>query len=563
MKKNLLPIIMSAGICAALLAGCGSAREANEPPRTAGNIADTTADKGMETEEADHSDKEIDTELKDEIIISLPIEPSTGWDPVAGYAGRFDPILQSTLMKAFNGELSYDLATGYEASEDGKTWTVTIRDDAFFSNGDKLTAKDVAFTYKAVKDAGTSVDLSNMIDAKALDDETVQFTLEEPDFTFVYYMYKIGIVPEALYDENYGENPIGSGPYKMVQWDKGQQTIWEYNDLYYGEEPAIKRIIIVFMDEDAQFAAIQKGDVDLISTNQTLALQNVDGYRMVNCETIDNYGIIFPTVPDEGKTTDAGKKIGNNVTSDAAIRKALAIGLDRDKLITDVFNGYGKPSFSMQDNMPWFNEETALNASNSGIDKAINLLEEAGWKDIDGDGIREKDGLKAEFSLMYTATNGNRQALAMAVAEQAKEFGINIIPEGPSNDEIQNRFHCDPYVFGRGDHTPDEFYLMTSSKVIGTGWNNTGYYSNPVVDEYLRQARASKSPEECYEYYKLAQWDGETGASLIGDAPDVWLVRADHCLFVRDGLDIGTQSIHQHNATMQVVLSNILEWKWD
>ena len=103
---------------------------------------------------------------------------------------------------------------------------------------------------------------------------------------------------------------------------------------------------------------------------------------------------------------------------------------------------------------------------------------------------------------------------------------------------------------------------MSATSAIGTGWSNSGYYSNPKVDEYLRQAMASNSLEDVYKYYKLAQWDGETGASHIGDAPDAWFVRPDNCFFVRDGLDIGTQSLHPHGAALQV-FNNILEWKWN
>jgi len=425
-----------------------------------------------------------------------------------------------------------------------------------------LTASDVAFTYNSKKTAGTNLDLSNMIEAVAPDDTTVVFRLVEPDYTFLYGTHKVGIVPEKLYDENYGDHPIGSGPYKLVQWDKGQQAVWEYNELYYGAEPAIKRIVLVFMDEDAAFAAVRKGTVDIAYTNQSLAMQTVDGYRMVNVETIDNFGIIFPCQPDEGKTTEAGKKIGNNVTCDAAIRRAIGVGIDRQKLLKDVFNGYGYPSYSMCDTMPWFNEETALTSENSGVDVACKILEDAGWVDTDGDGIREKDGLKAEFTLNYTATMGNRQSVAMAVAEQAKALGIEIHPNGAANSDIQQVFHCEPYVFGRGDHTPNEFYLMTSSTTPGSGWSNSGYYSNPKVDEYFRLARECENLDDLYRYFKLAQWDGETGASLLGDAPDVWLIRADHCYFVREGLDIGKQQIHPHSAQLSV-LANILEWKWN
>ncbi len=500
--------------------------------------------------------------VKDEVIAAITTEITSGYDPIKGYGLRYDPILQSRLVKTWNGVITDDLATDYSVDDTGKVWRFTLRDDAYFSNGEKVKASDAAFTFTKTKTGGGNLDLTNMISAEAEDERTVKFTLAEPDYTFIYQISKLGIVPEASYDDNYMENPIGSGPYKMVRWDKGQQAIWEYNELYYGPEPAIKRIVLVFMDEDAAFAAAQRGDVDIVYTNQSLAMQSISGYHLVNVETINNFGIIFCTVPDEGKTTADGKKIGNNVTCDVAIRQAISLGIDREKLCNDVFNGFGQPSNSMCDLMPWFNEETALNASNSGPDVARRILEEAGWVDTDGDGIREKNGQKAEFTLYYTATMGNRQMVAMAVAEQAKALGINVIPCGAPNSDIQQIFHSEAYVFGRGDHTPVEFYLMSSTNSIGAGWSNSGYYSNPTVDEYFKKAMASSSLEDVYKYYKLAQWDGTTGASHIGDAPDAWFVRVDNCFFVRDGLDIGTQSLHPHGAALQV-LNNILEWKWN
>ena len=334
-----------------------------------GNTADaktTSADEAVPTASEVQEDTASQNIRKDEVIAAVNSEPSAGWNPITGYGQRYDPILQSTLTKAYGGEITNDLATGYEVSDDGKEWTFTIRDDACYSNGDKVTASDVAFTYEAVSDNSTSLDLSNIASAEAVDDTTVKFCLNEPDYTFLYVTYKVGIVPEKLYDENYGENPIGSGPFKMVQWEKGQQCVWEYNEYYYGKEPEIKRIVLLFMDDDSAFLAAQKGDVDLVYTNQNLAVQQIDGYHMENVESIDNYGIIFPTTLDEGNTSEDGRAIGNDVTGDPAVRKALSVGLDRDALITDVFNGYGRKSFSMCDTMPWFNEETALDESNSG-----------------------------------------------------------------------------------------------------------------------------------------------------------------------------------------------------
>ena len=197
-------------------------------------------------------------ESTDSVIIAMgpTSEPEAGFDPAFGWgAGEHvhEPLIQSTLLVT-NTDLTigYDLATDYYASEDGLTWTVTIRDDVHFTDGEPLTAADVAFTYNTVK-ASSSVNDFTMLDyAEATDDVTVVFHMNRAFSIWPYTMAIVGIVPEHAYDSaSYGTNPIGSGRYILKQWDRGQQVILEANPDYYGEEPAMKRVTILFMEEDA------------------------------------------------------------------------------------------------------------------------------------------------------------------------------------------------------------------------------------------------------------------------------------------------------------------------
>ena len=113
-----------------------------------------------------------------------------------------------------------------------------IRDDVKFTDGEPLTAEDVAFSYNTIKDSPNSeMDLTMVEEAVAVDDTTVEIHLTKPYNAFLYSAAVIGIMPEHCYDENYGENPVGSGRYLMTQWDKGQQIIFEANPDYYGEAP--------------------------------------------------------------------------------------------------------------------------------------------------------------------------------------------------------------------------------------------------------------------------------------------------------------------------------------
>ena len=173
-----------------------------------------------------------------------------------------EPLIQSTLtVTTADLKIANDLATEYSVSEDGLTWTVKIRDDVKFTDGEPLTAEDVAFTYNNVKEKSTVNDFTMLKEAKAIDETTVEFDMETPFSIWPYTMAIVGIVPEHAYDENYGQNPVGSGRYILKQWDKGQQVIFEANPDYYGEAPKIKKVTVLFMEEEAALAAAQAGQV--------------------------------------------------------------------------------------------------------------------------------------------------------------------------------------------------------------------------------------------------------------------------------------------------------------
>jgi peptide/nickel transport system substrate-binding protein len=485
-------------------------------------------------------------------------EPESGFNPITGWGYNHEPLIQSTLFKRdSNAALTNDLATDYSVSEDGLTWTVTIRDDVKFHDGEPLTAEDVAFTFNTAADASGDVDLSMLDEATATDDNTIEFKLSDNQATFINKLAVIGIVPEHAYDDNYGQNPVGSGPYQFVQWDKGQQVILESNPDYYGDEPYFKKLTIVFMESDTAFAAAKSGQIDLAEIPASYANQEVDGMKIVALDSIDARGISFPVQPDTGETSEGGYPIGNDVTSDVAIRKALNIGIDRQTLVDGALNGQGEEEFTGADKLPWGNEDAAIEDGN--IDEAKKILSDAGWEDTDGDGIVEKDGVKAEFTLLYAASAQERQALAVAVSEEAKELGINIIPEGASWDKIDTLALSTPVVFGYGSLDPTDLYLKYySGSYDPSSYNNIIKYDNPVVDSYLRTAITSSDQDVANENWQLAAWDGETGFSPKGDATWMWMATIDYLYIMDENLDIGTPKIQPHGAD---IFGNILEWE--
>lgn len=153
-----------------------------------------------------------------EMVVSIKGEPDKGFDPAFDWPGLGEPLFQSKLI-VFDKDMNLvnDLATERILSEDGKKLTVKLRDDVVCSDGVKLTAKDVVFTFNKVKETTSYIDLSNVKEVIAKDDTTVDFILNHPDSTFEYTIARIAIIPEHAYSENYGQNPIGSGPYKFVE----------------------------------------------------------------------------------------------------------------------------------------------------------------------------------------------------------------------------------------------------------------------------------------------------------------------------------------------------------
>ena len=506
---------------AVMLSGCGNA----------GNQAQKGGSGAEQTENVENGENAAEnTQIS--VIIAMPptSEPEAGFDPAYGWgAGEHmhEPLIQSTLtVTEADLSIGYDLATDVETSEDGMTWTVTIRDDAKFTDGEALTAEDVAFTYNTLKKTSSVNDFSMLKQAEAIDDETVVFEMERPFAIWSYTMAVTGIVPEHAYGTDYGTHPIGSGRYILKQWDKGQQVILEANPDYYGDAPKMRQVTILFMEEDAAFAAVRAGQVDVAYTAASYADQSVPEFSLLDCETVDNRGFNLPAVPETVRGD--GVKIGNDFTADVQVRRAINLAIDRQEMIDHVLNGYGSPAYSVCDKMPWYNDE--MENISYDVEKAEEMLDAAGWKK-NADGIREKGGVKAILEFLYPTGDSVRQALAADTAQQLKEIGIDTSIRGTGWDTAYDEAQSQPLLWGWGAHTPMEFYNIYHTKA-DTGLAEYSPYANETVDAYMDEALAAPDLESSYELWKKAQWDGETGVSAEGDLPWIWLVNVDHLYWV-------------------------------
>ena len=509
------------------------------------------------------SDSVVTSKGSTQVVIAMnpTSEPAAGFDPLVAWGcGEHvhEPLIQSTLITT-DEDLNFvnDLATDYLCSSDGLVWTFTIRDDVVFSDGEPLSARDVAFTVNAVIDSAMSeADLSMVDRAVAVSDAVVELHLNKPHNALLYTLAVLGIVPEHAYGPEYGRNPIGSGRYVLERWDKGQQVIFTANPKYYGRKPSMERVVVVFMDEDAALAAVQKGEVDIAYTYATHARQAFEGYELAAYKTVDSRGVSLPSVPAGGTKLvegDMAFNTGNDVTADVAVRRAISCGLDRDAVIEHVLDGYGKVAYSVGDGMPWSSPDMKVELDR---EKAARLLDEAGWKRGE-DGVRSRDGVRAAFDIWYSSDDSVRQALANEFANQMAELGLEVTPRGGSWDQIYLHQFSQPVLWGWGSNSPVEVYELNYS----TGWGNYSCYENEITDAYLDEALAQTDVEASYEYWRKAMWDGVEGVAPQGAATWAWIANVDHLYFKREGLDVAHQKPHPHGHGWSLV-NNVDAWSW-
>lgn len=480
-------------------------------------------------------------------------------DPVKGAFSYGYPVINNALTKV-TPESTYagDLALDWEVSSDALTYTFHLREGVTFHDGSDFTAEDVVFTYNTVKEnqgGNDSVDLSRMASVEATDDHTVVFTLTEPYSSFLDQTACLGIVPSDGYDSRtFDTMPIGTGPWKVIQYDTAQKMILGANEDYYGGAPSIEQVTILDMEEDAAIASARSGELDLAMVSPNYVNEEIDGMHIENLETMDVRQISLPVTPQESYRTESGDTVtvGNDVTSDRAVREALSIGIDRQTIIDNALNGIGKPAEGFTDNLEWGN--TASYEDNRK-DEARALLEAAGWEEGKDD-IYEKDGLRCEFTVYAPSGDTARYQLAQAVAEEAEKIGIKIDVDQATWDELDTEAFTSGVVWGWGQYDPVVLRnLFYSGAFTGTGTANTVRYSNAEADRLIEAALDANSREASVEAWKQVQ------SVTADDYAYLYIVNIEHSYFVSDDLDISvdTQIPHPHGHGAPVI-NNMNQW---
>ena len=546
-KSLILSLIVSMSL---LITGCNNAKETN--------VGDNSKDKNSISTTADTAG----SSSKDSITVYVGNNIfESSLDPVKGAMSYGYSFTNNALTRVNpNSEYEGDLAESWNISEDSLTYTFNLKKDIKFHDGSDFTSEDVVFTYETVKNNqadNENVDLTRLKDVEAIDDYTVKFTLSEPYSPFFDSIALLGIVPSDAYDsEDFDKSPIGTGPWKVVQYNTDQQIIVQAYENYYEGTPKIKQVTFVKMDSKSAFSNAKSGQLDIVMVDPNYSTETINGMHLENLETMDVRNISLPCLPEQKMTDKEGNEIvvGNNVTSDIAVRKALSIGINREQIIENALNGVGKKATGFTTNLSWGNP---LVYDDNQKEEAEKILEEAGWIDSNGDGIREKDGVVCEFDVYTSSNDEQRYLLGSAVAEDAKELGIKINVKQGTWDELTVKARTCGIVWGWGQYSPTVLRsLLYSDLFLSGGYDNTIGYSNEQVDKLINEAIDSNNQEEAIEKWKEVQ----TVSSE--DYPYLYIVNIEHSYFVNDSLDISidTQIPHPHGHGAPIIC-NMKDWK--
>lgn len=459
-------------------------------------------------------------------------------------------LLFSGLMKYnSSGEIIPDLAERYEISEDGKTYTFYLRENLKWHDGVEIKADDIVFTITVIQGAEYHSPIRvnwQGVKVEQVDDYTVKFILNNVYAPFLENT-TVGIIPRHIWQDISFQNfplaefnlkPIGSGPYKFkkLQKDKLGKIISvelsSFEDYYFGE-PYISRLKFVFYN--APEMMIQAYNNNLAQGLNFLSSR--DRARIKNNANI--YSLKLPRYFAVFFNQNQSEPL-----SDKTVRLALNYAADKKKIIDEILGGDAEVVDSPI--LPGLlGYDSGVKIYDFSPEYAANILEEAGWKDIDGDGFREKESKKSgvdPVALEVTLATTNWPELldvAESLQKDWEQIGVKINIDARNIGEIQYDYikprKYQSLLFGQVlSYLPDPFSFWHSSQKKDPGLN-LALYDNRKVDQLLEEARQTLKEEERVEKYREFQ------KILIEDVPALFLYSPYYLYVVSEkvkGIDV-------------------------
>lgn len=481
---------------------------------------------------------------KDTLIVGI-VAPNGVFNPLfeeSAYDADINDAMWAPLLEVgYDGLMVSGIAEMPEVSEDGKKYTFTLKEGVKWQDGTPITSEDIEFTFKVLMDKTytgrferENLDVVGWKDYRdgvtdyisgfeIIDDRTFSITLNSANGKNIYYfnvkplakhIYGVDYVQGNAKDlEKYHRTPFGNGAYKFVSYKDGEEVVLVANENYYKGKPKIENLIFRVVNETNQLLLLQNGDIDVIRQGMSVTdenLQLLEQLGFANAIITENLGYGYIAINHK-----------EEILQDVNVRKALAYGLDRQSVVEAAFGGQANVIDIPQSTVSWaYPDDEDFVKYPYDPEKAKQLLEEAGWK-VGSDGIREKDGVKLSLKFLASSPNSVNDALVPIMIQNYKDIGIEVkaeqmefrtlIEKQTEAKEGKFSYHL---AFLAWALTPDP----DSSSVFGTdGSSNKTLYSNPVVDELLKNALNEMDQDKRRELYN------ELYKELSDDLPYIFL----------------------------------------
>lgn len=397
------------------------------------------------------------------------------------------------------GEIEPDLAERWDISQDGLVYTFYLRRGVKFHDGVECTAEDVKFTFDKIIDPKITSPFCSFFkivkDFKTPDKYTFQVILNKPSPSFIYRLIR-PIAPKHLLENadfknaSFNFHPIGTGPFRFKEWGKDNRLTLEYNLDYYEGRPYLDKIIVeTYPDSQALWSGLMRGEVDLslfIERENYEIIKNDPAFKTYAFPADYYYAIVY--------------NLDDAILADKKIREAIAYGIDRKNLIEKIGFGYGEEC-----NGPFYPDSIGFNPQVEPMefnpDKALELLAGAGWKDLNRDGILEKDGQDLEIRMLVDERNDTYQQMARLIRQQLQAIGIKLTVQLYNDDSAlteeflkQNKSQAQLKLLLAGIE-PDSVglnWLSTESERAHNLWR----YRNSEVERYFALGKINQEEKK-------------------------------------------------------------------
>ena len=420
----------------------------------------------------------------------------------------------------FNGLTAHDknnnivpsLAESWEFDKTMNIYTFKLRDDVKWHDGEDFSADDVKFTLETIMNTDNASEIASnyedITNIEVVDKTTIKITLKSPNTAMLDYL-TIGIIPKHILEgkdiatDKFNQFPIGTGPFKMESWDRGQSITLVKNKDFYEKEPKIDKIIFkIVEDTKARALQLKSGELDLaqITPSDMVEFENNKEFVTYNMKTSDYRGIMY----------NFNSPLFKN---NRELPNALSYAIDRKVILDSVALGRGNIAYSPLQTGEYNNPN--MEKFDYNPNKSKEILENSGWH-LSRDGIYEKNGEKLSFTINCMEGDQVRVDIAQICAQQFKEIGVDMKVAVLSKIDWDNQ---DAFLIGWGSpFDPDDHTYKVFATEKGSNYN---YYSNLKVDELLKKARETDVKSDRQKYYNEFQ------VELSKDMPYTFIVYID------------------------------------